>query len=167
MQKLPCRVCLQTEISFVDILSIPLPTYEDNEQTLLEMFTEICEIAMQEGDNSILCTYCQKRLFEAYKFRREAQNAISLLEKISMEIVDEIKVEQEQILNFKEDTKPFIKEESSSGHNKVKLSPKTTMSPVELIMLNRFHCRFCLKYIKGQLKDHEQHHISKYLVSFH
>lgn len=165
MQKSPCRVCLQQPIEdqFIDLLSVPLPKFEEEveETTFLEMFTLVTEIAMQDSDNSILCNNCQKRLFEAYKFKVEAQNAISYLETIipmvdhdtvDAKIDDDSKVEE--ISTIIDEIMPEIV---------TKRKPKPKVAPVvqEDGMLNRFHCRFCLQYIKGKLRDHEQIHINQ------
>lgn len=158
MQELPCRVCLQTENAFVDMFSIPLPSYEGNGTTMLEMFSEVCEIAMQEGDNSILCTNCQKRLFEAYKFKCDAQNAIAFLEKVApMCTFEEIKIEEplgEMISSM--EMEPLVKAETDAGHHDV--NRKSELPSLDL----HSHCRFCLSLPKEKLREHEQLHIRKW-----
>lgn len=126
------------------------------------MFTEICEIAMEVGDNSVLCISCQIRLIEAYKFRAEAQNAVAFLDKITpMELMKEEGTKGHEDSILAEETKPLMIIDESK---EVKQNQRVLMPP--LGMLNKFNCRFCLKYLKGQLREHEQHHISESLLAY-
>lgn len=162
MRTLPCRVCLKTENPTIDMLSSPLPICEETNLTILQMFTEICEIAMEVGDNSVLCISCQIRLIEAYKFRAEAQNAVVFLDKITpMEPVEDV-TKDKRTNHFQGD--PVLVEETKPlmmvGESKqVKQNQRVLMPPLGI--LNKFNCRFCLRYLKGQLREHELHHISE------
>lgn len=146
MPEKTCRVCFQRENNVVDMLASPLPTYAGDNISILEMFVVCTEIAMQVGENSILCIKCLERLIEAYKFRIEAQNAVAFLEKLNPIIMKEPKKEEFDV-TMMNDTNPVRPEKRKS-------LPPTTPG-----MLNRLHCRFCLKYVKNQLREHEQIHI--------
>lgn len=155
MKVLPCRVCLKTGNSTIDMLATPLPTY--GSVSLLEMFAEICEIAMQVGENSILCSSCQKRLIEAHKFRTEAQKAVTLLEKAQPEKTTAVKEETIEYLSMDDtfddyeltdnvealikDEKPEIKKAEVKKEPRRKRSRPSSV-PLPPATLNRFNCRF-------------------------
>lgn len=162
MKVLPCRVCLKAENSRIDMLSNPLPTYKGSEVTLLEMFALVTEIAMQVGENSILCSKCQKRLIEAYNFRCEAQKATALLENVDLK---EDSVKEETFFDdydTMDNVEVCIKDEKPV---EVKNEPprkraRSSVIPLPPATLNRYNCRFCFGRFTSGLKKHEQEHIA-------
>lgn len=150
MKVLPCRVCLKTENLRIDMLSNPLPTYFGSDVTLLEMFALVTEIAMQVGENSILCSNCQTRLIEAYNFRCEAQKATALLETVH---VKEDTVKEETCYEDYEsidNVETFLKEEKPAEVKKEPRKKRTRSSVIPLppATLNRFNCRYCFGRFK-------------------
>uniref|UniRef100_A0A336LXQ9 CSON007426 protein n=1 Tax=Culicoides sonorensis TaxID=179676 RepID=A0A336LXQ9_CULSO len=162
MSKSICRVCFQFEKPVIDMLSNPLPIFEEFQISILEMFLACTEIAMQEGDNSFLCYVCQLRLIEAYKFKIDAQNAMMMLEKINSrenfnEIKDEINIDWKP---FEENSKPIVACDPPL-RTEISQKSKILLTSSDLKPLNRLYCRYCLIYVKGQLREHEMEHIVK------
>ncbi|XP_063705935.1 zinc finger protein draculin-like [Culicoides brevitarsis] len=178
MKKIPCRVCLTTGSPRIDMLSNPLPKYPGADVSLLEMFALVTEIAMQVGENSILCSNCQKRLTDAYNFRCEAQRSNVLLETIILPQKEEYSVAvKEEGADYEdyealENVETHIKDESfAAPPAPPPLTKKETpvvvrrrrnrasSIPLPPATLTRFHCRYCFGHFPNSLKKHEAEHI--------
>lgn len=180
MESLACRVCLQPGIDTIDMLS----AVYNAQVTFLEMFAVCTEVAMEIGENSMLCRICEQRLVSAYEFRCQAQNASLLLRRATGE--QHIKVEKTDFMddaNFFDDVyAPVVevfKQEDYFRHEPKSNSTKMTVKRESVPrkprasgqrwvpgMLNKSHCRFCFAYMTHKLGEHEREHIRKWSKFF-
>lgn len=180
MESLACRVCLQPGLDTIDMLSAVYKA----QVTFLEMFAVCTEVAMEIGENSMLCRICEQRLVAAYEFRCQAQNASLLLRRATGE--QHIKQEKQDFMddaNFFDDIySPVVEVFKQEDNFRHELKPNTGRMSVKKEhvrrksrasgprwfpgMLNKSHCRFCFQYMTQKLGEHEREHIRKCQMTF-
>ncbi|XP_063696980.1 zinc finger protein 501-like [Culicoides brevitarsis] len=163
MTPLLCRVCLQVADDPIDI------TFALYRGTIkvTEMFSTITDIYLEEKSQAnILCRDCESRLFAAYEFRCEANEAqkvlnISMAVKNEEQMIVECAEEEDEDFYWNENESPVIKKEGikREGESKVRVKRRRSNQAPPQTPANRFQCRFCLQIVVEGLREHEKQHI--------
>lgn len=160
-----CRVCLRPSSDPVHL------AYTSYKGTILftEIFVQCTEVPWNDG---LLCRICERRLLDAYEFRRQAQEAETVWKNCGLIFKNEQKLDVTEVVLQDE----YLEDESYQIESlkvledpveiKVEIDEEETFSNFDDKRRPRklgrtTQCRFCLKFITEKLGEHEQVHISE------
>uniref|UniRef100_A0A336MXB8 CSON009245 protein n=1 Tax=Culicoides sonorensis TaxID=179676 RepID=A0A336MXB8_CULSO len=158
-----CRVCLQIVDDPIDMTFV---LYKESIQ-VSQIFQNCTGLTLNSDKNNVICSECERRLYDAYEFKEQAKEAEKVLTQSDPFSVTKIE--------NKEDDKDFywnepiheplvtiLKKEDNSNNDELKVKKIKKRVSFQLPgMTNRFQCRFCLQTFVEGLREHEKMHIAE------